>query len=137
MQEMDFTNRCGYQQHQILVRYYMMDKQLTAVQESIKDTLEDHGSGFFHCFIASLKNLGAPGISLEELRVQMDYEQQRTKAIKFVDMAWDSLHKHFGRWASSEFLPAALWRQLSGLRRRRTLARWHPANNAIGTMPEA
>ena len=104
----DLTNKCGYQQHQMAVQYYKMHRQLTELQVSINDSLEDHGSGFFHCFIESLKSLGDPIMPLEELKLQLNYQEQRSKALKFVDISLESLHKHFGWWCTNQLLPAAL-----------------------------
>ena len=108
MQSKDLTNVCGFQQHQMLLRYFFMDRQLTELRESIKDSLEDHGSGFFHDFIASLDILIDPDVPPEQQQTLMTDEEQRSKALRFVEMSLDSLNKHFKRWASQKLLPAGL-----------------------------
>ena len=103
MQSNDLTGVCGFQAHQMAVRYYIMQRGLESALEDINLSLENtHNLGFFYHFIASLEIIGDNGNPL------MDDKAQREKANKFVEMAMKSLHKHFIRWCSNKLLPAAL-----------------------------
>ena len=92
----DLTGVTGFQAHQMLIRYYIMRRDL----KSMKTDMKVH-NGFFHPFIRALDNIGDHGPLSDE-------DAQKTKALKWVDIALESLDKHFGRWASPELLPAAL-----------------------------
>ena len=103
MQSNDLTGVCGFQSHQMAVRYYIMYRGLESALEDINKPLEETmGQGFFYHFIASLDIVGDNGNKL------MDDKAHREKANKFVEMAMKSLQKHFIRWCSNKLLPAAL-----------------------------
>jgi hypothetical protein len=67
---------------------------------TLKTNVDDYDS-FFEEFIDSLK------IITDEGPLQND-EAQRTKAHRFVDIAMESLEKHFLRWYSVKLLPAGV-----------------------------
>lgn len=89
MSSKDLT-KPGFQTHQMLVRYYLMDRKLKVLNCNIAH------NPFFESFRATLT---IPGV---------DREVQKAKAKGLVTEAMDSLEKHFLRWATQELLPAAL-----------------------------
>ena len=91
MQSNDLTKVCGFQAHQMAVRYYLMESTLEEMSAQVNDV-----HSFFDHFILSLQHCGE------------HYDAQKGKAAKFVDIALESLHKHFSRWVQPQLLPAAL-----------------------------
>lgn len=82
----------GFQAHNTLVRYFLMQEQLIGYKTSI---LTNHAS--YSPFRRSLQNL-EPAVAA----------RQRSKVDTFLSVAIDACHKHFKRWMSKELLPAAL-----------------------------
>lgn len=97
MQSNDLTNKCGFQAHQIAVRYYIMERDLLRLKTDVNDY-----NGFFHHFVRSLSLLDDNGEPLHGI------DSQKSKAQSFVDKSLDSLHKHFSRWLDVKLLPASL-----------------------------
>ena len=92
----DLSDRPGFQAHQILARYFLMQDDLQKIQSTIMTSHPD-----FQDFRDSIDTLVD-----EELK-----EVQERKAGLFLDFALASLDKHFIRWANDQLLPAALLSQ--------------------------
>ena len=97
MQSKDLTTVCGFQSHQMAIRYYLMHRDLMSLKNDVT-----YNNGFFHHFFRSLSLVGESGTPL------YTDESQRLKAQEFVDTSITSLDKHFKRWITPELLPAAL-----------------------------
>jgi len=82
----DLTGRYGFQSHNVVVRYFLMD-------EDYKQMFMGAAMNDYHHAVACYGDTN--GKQLNKLRV-------------FVGAATASLHKHFGRWLSHLLLPAAL-----------------------------
>ena len=91
MMQSDDLTKPGWQSHQILVRYYWMDRRLTKLKHSMFTYAPD--------FDDFQKTLRLDGI---------DREMQKKKATAMMDGAIKQLHRHFIRWATQELIPAAL-----------------------------
>ena len=96
LQNDDLTKVTGFQSHQIVTRCYLMNRD----QLQLIEDMNQH-NGFFHHFNRSLTLVGEHGPLHNDAA-------QKNKAMKFVDTAMISLHKHFQRWVSPSLLPAAL-----------------------------
>lgn len=96
MESKDLTNECGFQAHQMAIRYYVMHTQL----QSVKEIIGDYNT-FFYDFNESLKIITDKG-SLH------NNDKQKLKAHAFTDQAIESPHKQFNSWCSVKLLPAAL-----------------------------
>ena len=92
----DMSNRPGFQSHQMLARYFLMQQDLRSIQSTI---LTSHPS--FKEFRDSIATFNMP-----ELKAV-----QERKVALFLDLAIDSLDKHFTRWANEKLVPAALLSQ--------------------------
>jgi hypothetical protein len=88
----DLSDVPGFQAHNTLVRYYIIQDQLQSYKTSI---LGDNYS--YAPFRRSLQNLDPQRAA-----------RQQAKVDTFITLALESCHKHFARWMSKELLPAAL-----------------------------
>lgn len=92
MMECNDLTKPGFQSHQMLIRYYLMNRKMQVMEKGI---VEQHHPKF-DAFRATLSITG------------VDREVQVTKANGFISEAVASLEKHFLRWGTQELLPAAL-----------------------------
>jgi len=95
----DLTGTIGFQAHNIVVRYYLMEKDLQGiyshpVMKVYREAVSNHTN----------KPLDT---------IEGDPHMEKLKA--FIRPAYDSLSKHFGRWVEPSLLPAGLMSQSVGI----------------------
>ena len=88
----DLSQLPGFQYHQMVPRYFLIRRDLETIRRTIRTTHPD----------------------FEDLRSSIarhhvsERETQRSKSKLFVNLAIESLDKHFKRWMNAQLLPAAL-----------------------------
>jgi hypothetical protein len=103
MRSDDLTNKCGFQSHQMVVRYYLMERELESLMEDV-DHITDPNL-LFNCFGAFHASLSITDSNGNKL---VDNVEHKAKCRGFVQESIVMLHKHFSRWLSPKLLPAAL-----------------------------
>ena len=88
----DMSNEAGFQSHQVLLRFFLMDKDLNYLARSVHST---HPK--FQAYRDSLLNL-----------TESERDNQTKKTDLFLLESRKALNKHFQRWGSIQLLPAAL-----------------------------
>jgi hypothetical protein len=90
--EIDLSGVPGFQAHNTLGRYYLIQKEL---EEMKATSFVNHPA--YKTFRLSLIHLST------DMQVR-----QRKKVQTFIDIAVRACHKHFNRWGNEQLLPAAL-----------------------------
>jgi len=90
----DLTQELGFQAHNVVVRFYIMERELKRVMWG--RSMEDYHE--------AIKKT----IEIEESDSETETTRHLQKLNVFGNEAFDSLQKHFKRWMSSKLLPAAM-----------------------------
>ena len=88
----DLSHVPGFQSHQMIPRYFLIRRDLEKIRRTMRTDHPDFGD--FRSSIARHHH--------------SERETQRSKSKIFVNLAVESLDKHFKRWMNAQLLPAAL-----------------------------